>query len=147
MRQNVTLNAWYPADPCHSLPNQIQREQIHANTRSRPYLVLANILASGHRELPPIDISVQSHALEKLEMTFSNNIDIWSQCSLDGGRGMRGWGWGRYLRSVGTGEAELHDEDRLGGDDGVGRGVGRRGDRWVGAGLSCQHKAQEERGG
>lgn len=67
------------------------------------HLVLANILASSHRELPSIDISIQSHTL----------------CS------------------VGTGQAEFNDEDRLRGDDGVGGGVGRWGDGWVCAGLGA----------
>lgn len=47
-----------------------------------------------------------------------------------------------YLSSVGTGQAEFNDEDRLGGDDGVRGGVGRRSDHWVRAALSCNHTMQ-----
>lgn len=49
---------------------------------------------------------------------------------------------GSYLCSVGAGQAELHDEHRLGGDDGVRGGVGRGSDGRVGAALSCQHSTQ-----
>lgn len=47
-----------------------------------------------------------------------------------------------YLCSVGAGQAQFNDEDRLGGDNGVGRGVGRRSDHWVCAALSCHHREQ-----
>lgn len=47
-----------------------------------------------------------------------------------------------YLCSVGTGQAEFNDEDRLGGDDGVRGGVGRWSDHWVCAALSCPHRKQ-----
>lgn len=49
-----------------------------------------------------------------------------------------------HLCSVGTGQAEFHDEDRLRGDDGVRGGVGRRSDGWVCAALSCHHTVQNE---
>lgn len=42
-----------------------------------------------------------------------------------------------YLRAISAGQAQLHYEDRLGGDDGVGRGVGRGGDHWLRAALTC----------
>lgn len=47
-----------------------------------------------------------------------------------------------YLCSVATGKAQLNDEDRLGGDDGVRGGVGRRSDDWICAALSCHHREQ-----
>lgn len=47
--------------------------------------------------------------------------------------------WCFYLSPVSTGETEFNDEDGLGGDDGVGRGVGRRTDDRVCAALPCYH--------
>jgi len=44
------------------------------NTRALAYLVLANILSSGHRELSSIDISIQSHTLEKNERIASESF-------------------------------------------------------------------------
>lgn len=107
------------------------------NLWSISYLVLANILASGHRELSPIDISIQSHTLERTHtITRVNKPSIHNQavsvsqvCYC-------------YLRSVGTGQAQLNDEDRLRGDYSVRGGVGRRSDRRVCAALSCQHTEQ-----
>lgn len=44
------------------------------NMRPLPYLVLANILASSHRELSSIDISIQSDTLERTDMIISESI-------------------------------------------------------------------------
>lgn len=49
-----------------------------------------------------------------------------------------------YLRSVGAGQAELNDEDGLGGDDGVGGGVGRRSDGRVRAALTCHRRDRRD---
>lgn len=38
------------------------------------YLIFAHILASGHRELSSINISVQSHALERTHVISSGSI-------------------------------------------------------------------------
>jgi len=65
-------------------------------------------------------------------------MNISSPCPFGGLEG------GGYLSSVGTDQAEFNDEDRLRGDDGVRGGVGRRGDHWVRAALSC-HQSTEQR--
>ena len=41
-----------------------------------------------------------------------------------------------YLCSVCTGETELHNEDRLGGDNSVVGRVGRGADHWICAAIS-----------
>lgn len=46
----------------------------------------------------------------------------------------------RYLSSVSTRQTEFNDKDRLGGDDGVRGGVGRRGDDWICAAFSCYRR-------
>lgn len=51
----------------------------------------------------------------------------------------------RYLGSVSTRQTEFNDEDGLGGDDGVGGGVGRRGDDWVCAAFSFLPKNKKVR--
>lgn len=91
------------------------------------YLVFTNILSSGHRELSSIDISIQSHTLERTETIIITTASV---------RARAGGGQYTYLGSVGTGQAELNDEDGLGGNDSVRGGVGRRSDSWIRAGLS-----------
>lgn len=74
-----------------------------------PYLVLSNILSSGYRELSSIDISIQRYALQRAEITMNAPVASVHHCAgclevleVDS-----------YLCSVGAGQAEFNDEDRL----------------------------------
>lgn len=83
----------------------VYREFPHDNTSVNPYLVFTNILTSGHRELSSIDISIQSHTLGRTETIItvtSERAHAWVSDVLK---------VDSYLGSVGTGKAELNNED------------------------------------
>ena len=76
-----------------------------------------------------------THTSSSSSSSSSSSYCLWWTC----------WRFDWYLCSVGTSQAEFNDEHRLWGDDGVRGGVGRGGDHWVGAGLSC-HRTEHRYG-
>lgn len=75
-----------------------------------PYLVLSNVLSSGYRELSSIDISIQRYALQRAEITMSAPVASVHHCAAGCLKVLE---VDSYLCSVGAGQAEFNDEDRL----------------------------------
>lgn len=57
----------------------LSNESVIQEQRVDSYLVLSNILASGHRELSSIDISIESHTLERTQVSISESCDRYYQ--------------------------------------------------------------------